>query len=303
MKSEKTSAPTVACYGEILWDATLSGLFMGGAPFNVAYHLERLGQPSLVISAIGRDELGRQAIRKAEGYQMDISCIQICDTLPTGVSDISIDKTGDATYDIRHPAAWDNISYSELLNEKLNDCPALVFGTLASRSSGSRGTLMQILENYKGLTVCDVNLRKPYDDLALALGLCQRAQVVKLNEDELYTLCEAKRGSLPLEEALAKLEKLTHPSMIFVTRGAEPAIYFDGARTVYATPPKNNHIVDTIGAGDAFTAALVRNLLKDVELESCLEFAVRLGSFVASKHGAQPDYDPSELDTETGVQI
>jgi len=303
MKNQENSPHSVACYGEILWDATPHGLFLGGAPFNVAYHLTRLGQPSLVISAIGRDELGRQAIRKAEAYEMDISCIQIRDTMPTGISDITIDESGDATYDIRQPAAWDNISYSELLSEKLLHCPALVYGTLSSRASGSRGTLRQILKDYQGLTVCDINLRKPHDKLDLVLDLARKAQIIKLNEDELYTLCDAKRSSLSFEEALVELKKRTSASMIFVTRGGEPAVYFDGDRTVYANPPKTGKVVDTIGAGDAFTAALVFNLLKNVEMENCLEIAVRLGSFVASKHGAQPDYDPVELETKAGILI
>lgn len=295
MNSIQQSHSTVACFGEILWDSMPRGLFIGGAPFNVAYHLTRLGQTSLIISSVGRDELGHQAIQKAQEYGIDISCIQISESAPTGISDVTLDQSNDAEYHIRQPAAWDSLSFTELLKEKLVQCPAFIFGTLASRSTPSRNTLFKILDTYQGLTLCDVNLRKPHDNRDLALQIARKAQVIKLNEDELYALSDTDPETDTLEKALIQFRELVDPSMIFVTRGGEPAIYFDGTRTIYASPPKKEETVDTVGAGDAFTAALVHGLLKDVPIEDCLENAVRLGSLVASKQGAQPEYETAEF--------
>ncbi|MGK0240297.1 MAG: fructokinase [Candidatus Pelagisphaera sp.] len=295
MNTSEQNQPTVACFGEILWDSMPQGLFLGGAPLNVAYHLTRLEQPSLMISSVGRDELGYQAIQKAEAYGIDISCIQISETFPTGISEVTLDDSKNAVYHIRQPAAWDSLSYTELLKDKLIQCPAFVFGTLASRSAVSRNTLFKILDTYQGLTLCDVNLRKPHEDRDSALKIARKAQVVKLNEDELHALSGTDRSTSTLEEALVRFRNLVNPSMIFVTRGGKTAVYFDGSRTIYASPPKHLKIVDTVGAGDAFTAALIQGLLRDIKIEDCLENAVRLGSLVAAKHGAQPEYEFAEL--------
>ncbi len=295
MNTIKYSPSTVACFGEMLWDSMPQGLFIGGAPFNVAYHLKRLGEKSLIISSVGRDELGHQAIQKAEEYGIDISCIQVSTSAPTGISDVTLDDSRDAEYHIRQPAAWDSISFTELLKEKLVECPAFIFGTLASRSIPSRNTLFKILDTYQGLTLCDINLRKPHDDRDFALQIARRAQVIKLNEDELYALSGIESETASPENALVRLRELVDPSMIFVTRGGEPAIYFDGTRTIYTNPPKSEETVDTVGAGDAFTAALIQGLLKNIPIEGCLENAVRLGSLVAAKHGAQPEYESSEI--------
>jgi len=295
MSEYNKDKPTVACFGEIIWDSLPQGLFIGGAPYNVAYHLTRIKQPSLMISAVGRDELGRIALEKAEESGIDISCIQLSDTRQTGISDISISENGEASYDIRHPVAWDEITCTQLTKEKLNNCPAFVFGALAARSEISRSALLEILGSYRGLTLCDVNLRSPYDHRDFVIDIASKAQVVKLNEDELFRLSEVNNGSASLEKALLSFKESTNASMIFVTRGKNPAVYFDGDRLIFATPPSNRAVIDTIGAGDAFTAATIQGLLSNISIEECLNRAVILGSFITTQQGAQPNYNPNDV--------
>lgn len=288
------SQPTVACFGETIWDSMPHGLFIGGAPYNVAYHLSRLGVQSLLVSAVGSDELGKLAIEKAQESGIDISCFQISDTLKTGISDIKIDERGNATYRIRKPAAWDDIQISRLLIDKVAHCQAIVYGTLAARATVTRATLEELLNGFKGLKICDLNLRKSGDDQQTAIQLAQRSDVLKLNEDELFIMAGQEAGDASLESAMGRVHERTKASMLFVTRAAKPAAFYDGERTLFASPPNLGPVVDTVGAGDAFTAAIVRGLLRSSSVEECLDDGVRLGSFIATKQGAQPRYDPSE---------
>jgi len=290
------SKSPVACYGETLWDNLPSGLFLGGAPLNVAYHLARLGREAILISAVGSDELGRLALERARQAGIDVSCAQIHPTLPTGLVDAAVKSSGDASYRIRECVAWDEIEATRLTVEKLRDAKALVFGTLSSRSSQSRAALQSLLRAFEGLKICDVNLRPPYDDPERALGLAAQANVVKLNEEELRALCPEGGEDKLLEDAVRALfDALERAGIVVVTRGAEPALLYDGDRVYRAAPRPPGPVADTIGAGDAFTAALVDSLLDKRLPQICLDRATKLGSFVASRPGAQPAYDPEAV--------
>lgn len=286
---------SVACFGETLWDAAPDGLFVGGAPYNVAYHLARMGARALLISAVGRDDLGRLALKRAEDSGIDISCVQIAKVYPTGLAEVTLDDDGNASYDIRHPVAWDDIQQSRLLAEKLDECQALVYGTLASRFEVTRTTLMSLISGYKGLKVCDLNLRRSGDGLDQAMELAREADILKLNEEELFALADATKTGRSLESAMIHVYKTLGPSMLFVTRGSKASVFYDGIRSIFASPPGLGPVVDTIGAGDSFTAAITHGLLRDIPVEDCLDNAVRLGSFVTTRRGAQPSYDPSEV--------
>lgn len=288
------SKSPVACFGETLWDNLPSGLFLGGAPLNVAYHLAQLGREAILISSVGSDELGRLALERARKGGIDIGCVQIHPTLPTGIVDASIGNAGDATYRIRECVAWDEIESTRLTVEKLREAKALVYGTLASRSPQSRSALQSLMRAFEGLKVCDINLRPPYDDPKRALQLAGQANVLKLNEEELRSLAPSPADGL--DEAVRSLyDALERVALILVTRGAEPAILYAGDRLVRAAPHPPEAVVDTVGAGDAFTAALIDGLLCNKLPQVCLERATKLGSYVASRPGAQPDYDPEAV--------
>lgn len=291
MKSKKTpeTAP-IACFGEILWDALEHGLFLGGAPTNVAYHTARLGHPSLLISAIGNDELGRQAMRRIEDAKVDVSCVQISNALPTGVADIFLDRNKDADYHIQSPSAWDEIEYTQLTQEKLADCAAIVFGSLACRSETSRTTLETLLASFTGLKACDINVRKPWTDRTFLLRIAKQANILKLNEEELFHLSDTAHTSDNTEKALQRLSERCNCKMIAVTRGGAPAIYYDGETTLYYETETNQEVVDTIGAGDAFTAGFVTAMTECLPAGEALRRGIKMGGIVASRSGAQPDY-------------
>lgn len=297
MRQANPISKPVICFGELLWDNTPSGMYLGGAPLNVAYHLAQLGGDPLIVSATGADDLGNIARHRSEEAGIDVSNLQISPAYPTGLTNVQLDDDGDASYEIRKPAAWDQIECTQLLLERAAESVAVVYGTLGSRNTTSRNTLLSILDASPGIKVCDVNLRSPYDDLDLAALLVAKADILKINESELYALLREPPTSLNLPDAVQALMEKTSCRMIFVTRGSRSTVFTDGDRLLFITPPphKRHPESDTIGAGDAFTAALLDGLLAHTNIETAIEQANRLASFVASRHGAQPKHDPELL--------
>ncbi len=284
----------LVAFGEVLWDCLESGLYLGGAPLNVAYHAARLGAESFVVSSVGRDFLGDQAVRRMRGSGLKTDLMGRHPRLLTGASVAQLDESGDARYEILQPVAWDEIDLSQSQREVVAEADILVYGSLAARSDTNERLLCELLESSRGLKVCDVNLRAPYDDPGRALILASRANVLKVNEEELAALTGSDGSEL--EEAIVSLHRSTGVELICVTRGAEgAALWCEGDGKLIQGKAGAVKVADTIGAGDSFTAALATGILDGLENEDCLDRALRLSSFVASKSGAQPKYDACEV--------
>ncbi len=294
---------TILCFGEILWDCLPHGLFLGGAPFNVAYHLKQLGHDPLMLSALGNDWLGAQTLKRIRARGLSDKLIHIDDELPTGTVDAELDASGNATYTFADHAAWDRLPDTAVVHQSATQSAALVFGSLALRHEANRVVLHKLLAQKHLLRVFDVNLRPPYDDVPLILELARQTDVLKLNADELLRLADhAAVEDADANEALIRtkiiaLGHLTGCHNICVTRGAHGALWLHEGHIFAATTPPII-IRDTIGAGDAFTAALLSGLLSSVTLaepQKLLTRACTLGAFVASQDGAQPAYDPQKV--------
>ena len=281
----------ILCFGEIVWDAMPAGIFLGGAPLNVAYHLSRLGHEAFPVSRIGRDFLGEETLRRLKGAGVSTVLIQEDPEHHTGAVVISLDEAGDATYDIREPAAWDFIAPEGDLVDRAGNAAALVYGTLSTRSPGNARLLEQLLEAVP-VSSCDVNLRKPYDDVENALLWAARANLVKLNEEELARLSPDDGGGIG-KQAQALAEK-TGVETIVVTCGGDGALVWHEGNCTEKPAPEVN-VADTVGAGDAFTAGFLSHFLKGDGMETALEKALLLGGFVAGKRGAQPDYTARDV--------
>lgn len=291
-----TQPPIVLCFGEILWDFLPDGLFPGGAPFNVAYHLRQLGLDSRVVSAVGRDVLGDELLRRLHDWGIPTDLITRHTGLMTGYVRATIGPDGDAQYDITRSVAWDQIP---ILNEVVyvaNQSRALVFGSLAQRSPFNRNALDRLLAVMpaEALRVFDVNLRPPHDDLELVRDRAKRTDILKLNAAEAARLAADEPETPGREEEHARrLAAECGCARVCVTAGergagllSNDAWYWEDGRQV--------EVADTVGAGDAFLASLVASLIEgrssDGEL---LARACRLGEWVASRRGATPAYDPS----------
>lgn len=281
----------VLCFGEVLWDLLPRGQFLGGAPLNVAYHLARLGCAPALASAVGRDGIGAEALTAIASHGIDASAVGSHPDLPTGTAEVQLDAAGQARFQIKQPAAWDEIPVEAALGQPAPG--AIVFGTLALRSPANRVALTQLLNAFPtAWVVCDLNLRPPFDDLGPLAPLLGRVQLLKLNADEARRLCGRPAGASDWAAMSAELSARYHGATICLTLGAAGAGLRDGASWFSVEAPRVV-VRDTVGAGDAFTAALVAGRLRNPaapDWPGILRAACALGGFVASRDGAQPDY-------------
>jgi fructokinase len=287
-----TKSPQVVCFGEVLWDSVPKGLFPGGAPMNIAYHLTRLGTPVAVVSAVGDDVLGDELDRRMRSWGVDLDLLSIHDHLHTGLVRVLLNQ-GIPKYEILEPAAWDDIPISsEPALSK--DVRAVVFGSLAQRSSKNRLSLQKLLSLCPDATaVFDVNLRPPYDDRQRVLELASSCDVLKVNEDELAELLDRPVTLTRIEEAARELSQRTQCPTICVTAGSAGAGILRNGSWCWVDAQAIN-VRDTIGAGDSFLAAVIHGLLaKSDSLTEILRFATRLAAYVASNDGATPNYTVS----------
>jgi fructokinase len=281
----------VLCIGELLWDALPAGLFLGGAPFNVACHLRAAGLSATMISRVGTDRLGEEARVRVVRFGVGTDLVQDDPTLPTGFVRVAVGEDGNAEYDIVAPAAWDNIETTTDLLARAASAQAIVFGTLAQRSAVTRNTIQRVLET-RALKVLDVNLRPPYDDREVVRQSLVRADIVKLNEKELRQLAAwfELRGSL--KTIASSLASKFDCRTVCVTRGRDGAtLWRDGRWTEH--PGFEVDVRDTVGAGDAFLAVLLAGLLQGTEDEALLHHANLIGAYVATQHGAVPEDQPA----------
>ena len=290
----ETNKLAVASYGEALWDCIPDGLFLGGAPFNAAYHLASLGVQSYPITCVGDDLLGDQVFERAKSAGLNTDFIKRHEILETGVALAKLDDQGNAEYDIRLPSAWDEIELSAEEMALLSELDAIIYGSLVTRSELSRDTLETLLENFSGLKVCDINLRSPYDDLKRAIHFARLADIVKLNHDELYRVIAANPMDFALEGAMKECALLLGVDRLVVTLAGDGAAYCQDGE--FATVESQSiEVADTIGAGDAFTSALVVGLVSGLGVDEVMERANQLGAFVATRSGGQPIYDSRML--------
>jgi fructokinase len=278
----------VLCVGELLWDALPAGLFLGGAPFNVACYLSAAGVPTTMVSRVGADRLGEEAVRRAQRYGVGTDLVQVDPTLPTGFVGATIDESGQPTYVIEDAVAWDAIEASDVLLARAGRARAIVFGSLAQRHATTRRTIERLWEG-SALQVFDINLRPPFEDRDVIRGSLQRADVVKVNREELHRLAswfELPNGDR--ESASALSGKFSCP-VVCVTRGAAGAgLWRDDTWTEHEG--FKVEVRDTVGAGDAFLAVLLAGLLSGADSETLLKNANRIGADVASRAGALPVY-------------
>lgn len=283
------------CFGEILWDVLPHGRFLGGAPLNVAYHLRRLGNDARLISAVGRDSLGEEAVQRVQNAGVATNLITWHPTLPTGSVEVALDAAGQASYTIHRPVAWDEISAVPDANTPQPG--ALVFGSLALRGPANRATLRAWLRLQPRVRLCDLNLRAPFDDVSSLDEFVRGSTLLKVNEDEARRLSPASLASAGPGKHAAYLAETYACISVCVTLGGDGALLWHAGR-VFQAPSPPVIVRDTIGAGDAFTAALLDGLLRSGEKPDWASLLIRacaLGAFVASRDGAQPAYEPHDV--------
>jgi len=291
------SGVSVICFGEVLWDLLPRGRFIGGALLNVTYHLTRLGCAPILASAVGPDQLGTDTFETLKAAGVDTRGIQRHATLLTGIAEVKLDAAGQPTFHLPQPRAWDDIDVGLLLHGP--SPAAVVFGTLALRSQTNRRALERLLSAFPETTVvCDLNLRPPFDDIAPLGAFIDRAHLLKLNADEARRLCGRPAAADDWSAMAAELQQRYRGALICITLGGEGAGICADGHWYQATAQKVT-VRDTVGAGDAFTAALLAGWLRNREEPDwprLLRAACALGAYVASRDGAQPDYEDFKME-------
>lgn len=281
--------PKVAGIGEVLWDIFPDGSLLGGAPTNFACHCRQLGADAHVVSCVGNDDLGRQAIAGLKQRDVGVSYLQQHDARPTGSVAVTLDKKGKPTYDILQNVAWDYLTFTPELATFAPSLDAACFGVLGQRSEASRQTIRSLLQKMPShaLKILDVNLRKPFFSKTLVQESLTLATVLKLSDEELPVLASYFDLTGSAIEQLVALRERFDLSLVAYTRGPEGSLLVGADETV-TTRGVEMTVVDSVGAGDSFTAALCMGLLKSLPLADVNVFANRVAGYVCSQKGACP---------------
>ena len=287
-------AHLVAGLGEILWDMLPSGKKLGGAPANFAYHISCFGLDGIALSAIGDDMLGREIEDRLDSAGLAHS-LQISDK-PTGTVKVTLSGAGIPEYDIVEDVAWDSLKFDGVYAGIAAECSCVCFGTLAQRSGASRKCIQSFLDAMPegSLKVYDINLRQNYYSGEIIRESVSKSDILKLNDDELRIVADmfGCRDMSPVDVCRSLLDR-GGLKLVVLTCGVAGSYVVAADKVLFHETPVVD-VVDTVGAGDSFTAAFCAALLKGRDLEAAHDAAVRVSAFVCTRDGAMPEL-PDEL--------
>jgi fructokinase len=273
--------------GEIVWDMLPAGKQLGGAPLNFAYMAKELGVTSYAISAIGNDELGNETFAKLSGLGVNISALQR-NKLPTGQVLVKIEGEGIPHYDILENVAWDAIECSQKELDIVSEADAICWGSLAQRSEKSKHSILRMLDEASPgcLKVFDINIRQHYGRKDIIDESLRRADILKLNDDELIQVGDMYgiQGKEP--KVIKSLIEMFNLHEIIYTQGALCSSVYDSSGLISRIMTPKVIVADTVGAGDSFTAAYIVSRLNGKNVMNAHETAVRISAFVCTQHGA-----------------
>jgi len=277
--------------GELLWDELPTGRQMGGAPANFAYHCQVLGANSVIVSAVGDDEAGRAIFEDLDQRRLDSTHVGIDHRHPTGSVSVVFAGQGVPEYAIAEKVAWDYISRTSEQLELASEADAVCFGTLAQRSPYSRKTIRSFLRVTQPncLRIFDVNLRQAYYDHNLIRENLSLANVLRLNESELIILASLLGVQGETQSLMDQLAATYALNVIALTQAERGCIIRTDEETIRHDGFSQDRILDTVGAGDCFSAVLTMGLLRDEPLDSIAAQANWLAAYVCTQEGGMPE--------------
>jgi fructokinase len=283
------SKPLVIGAGELLWDLLPSGKQPGGAPANFAFHARELGADALVISRVGNDPLGRELVGHFARLGLRTDGISVDPTVPTGTVTVNLDSQGKPTFTIHEPAAWDFMETPKHILNIATRADAVCFGSLAQRNPTSCAAITAVLAATppSALRIFDVNLRQHYWSPELLRRSMELANVLKLNDEELPLVAGALGATGDEATVLRQMADRYQLRAVALTKGAKGSVLLAGGTVLSRTVPPQA-VVDTVGAGDAFTAALAMGLLRGCDLAEIHRIASETAGYVCSCPGATP---------------
>ena len=293
MAEAKENSGLVIGIGEVLFDLFAEGKQLGGAPANFAYHAARLGAEGVVVSAVGCDALGDEVVALLDNRAVKHHLARV--DAPTGTVRVTLDERGVPRYEICEGVAWDRLPFDEELMAMAGRCDALCFGTLAQRSEESRRSIYRLIDaiptEREAWVIYDINLRQHYYSKALIESSLERCNVLKINDEEFRLV--APMFDLTTDDFVAGARTLIERyglRMVVVTCGEQGSMIVTRDELSKLATPRVR-VVDTVGAGDSFTAALCVSLLQGMELREAHRRAVEVAAFVCGCAGAMPRYE------------
>ena len=279
--------------GEVLWDLLVTGPQLGGAPANFAYHAHALGARVRVITRIGNDNYGRDVVQRFHEIGLSDTTVQVDEAAPTGTATVTLSGNGLAHFTIQENVAWDRIAATTEAIALARAADAICFGSLAQRSPISREAIQHIIAETPrdSLRVFDINLRQQFHSREVIERSLQLANVLKLNDEELPTLAAMFGLTGSKEAQIERLAGMFNLEVAALTRGANGSLLYQKHKEEVrwsdcASRPVK--VVDTVGAGDSFTAALVLGLLHEMDLDEINALANDVARYVCSQVGATP---------------
>lgn len=276
--------------GEALWDVLPEGKKIGGAPANFAYHVSQFGLRSRAVSAIGDDALGAELIDNFK--RKDISYLIDTVPYPTGTVQVEIDQAGIPQYEIKENVAWDNIPFTDKLEELAKETRAVCFGSLAQRNVVSRETINRFLNSIPAendpLVVFDINLRQGFYNKEILCNSMKRCNILKINDEELVTVSRMfGYPGIDLQDKCWILLGKYNLKMLILTCGINGSYVFTPGNVSFQPTPRVE-VADTVGAGDSFTAAFIASILKGLPVADAHRKAVETSAYVCTQQGAMP---------------
>ena len=286
------NTPNIVSIGEVLWDVFPDRSCFGGAPANFACHAAIQGAHVSVVSAVGADQYGRDAINTLRRFNIDVQCVDTVEDAPTGIVHVEVDSAGKPNFIIHENSAWDCIALTPQMESLAGAADALYFGTLGQRSKLSRTTISRAIEiarTTNALRLVDINLRQPFynrDIIRQSLGF---ANLLKLSNEELSIILSACdiAADQSLEKRLFHLRDRYNLDLIAMTCGAEGALLVT-PDTVLSQRAIPTTLKDTVGAGDSFAAAFLLGVLLGDSYDQILKKACEVAAATCSHIGAVP---------------
>ena len=278
-------------FGEILWDVYPDRKYIGGAPLNFAAHFSRHGGEVYMLSSLGDDELGNDALKVLRNWGISANYVSKSE-YPTGRCLVALDENSVPTYNLLENVAWDNIT-AENIDE---DFDVLYFGTLALRDIKNRKTLEKVLKKEYREIFCDVNLRTPFYSKESVNFVFENATIVKISDEELAeVLAFVGIDEDDFEKICFEIEKkFPNIKIVIITLGQKGAVAYDGSK-MFRVPAVPCEVVSTVGAGDSFSASFLWKYMSDEAVEESLIHASKIASFVVSQYDAVPEYEEDLL--------
>lgn len=281
---------SVGGLGEVLWDFFSGTKKLGGAPANFAAHAQQLGANSFLLSAVGKDLLGKKTIENLQRLKLNTSGIQVKEDFPTGRVNVSLDQKGNPSYDIQENVAWDYIEFDTDQKKIAQGLDAICFGTLAQRNSIAQNSIIKIIKstNHNCLKVFDVNFRQNFYTSKIVEQSLDLANAVKMNEDEFSII--ATMISLPKNHEKGLQFLIRKFNLIFgiITLGKNGSVMVSQDHFYRYLPKNAIKIQSAVGAGDAFTAATVKGWLDQKPLKQIIKEATDLATYVCCHLEAVP---------------